>query len=86
MAGLSLTGLADLSRSLVSLADELSDGRILFVLEGGYKVDALSYGILNVLYALLGQDETVDPLGPMLENESDVTDLLHLLKQRHLIY
>ncbi len=86
MAGLSLTGYAHLARSLVELAAELCDGRILFVLEGGYKVDALAYGILNVFYALLGQDQIQDPLGGMPQSETDVTELLHHLKTRHLIY
>jgi acetoin utilization deacetylase AcuC-like enzyme len=86
MAGLSLTGYAQLSRLLVSWASELCNGRILFVLEGGYYVDALSYGILNSLYALLGKDCLEDPLGAMTEAESNVELLLATLKERHLIY
>lgn len=86
MAGLSLAGYAQLSRSMVALANELCDGRVLFVLEGGYKVDVLSYGILNVFYALLAQDEIQDPLGKSVQAESDVTDLLAQLRARHLIY
>jgi acetoin utilization deacetylase AcuC-like enzyme len=58
----------------------------LFVLEGGYKVDALSYGILNTFYALLGRDEIQDPLGMSPQSEADVTELLVQLKDRHLIY
>lgn len=86
MAGLSLTGLAHISRSLVELADELTNGRILFVLEGGYQVQALSYGILNTFYALTGQDRIDDPLGAMPQSEQDITHLLHHLKRHHLIY
>jgi acetoin utilization deacetylase AcuC-like enzyme len=86
MAGLSLTGYAQLARSLVGLANELCHGRVLFVLEGGYKVDALSYGILNTFYALLGRDEIQDPLGMSPQSEADVTELLVQLKDRHLIY
>lgn len=84
MAGLSLTGYAQLSRSLVEMAEQLCNGRILFVLEGGYQHTALHYGILNTLYSLLGQDKIHDPLGPMPRAEHDVTDLLHQLKHRHL--
>lgn len=86
MSGLSLAGYAHLSRQLVQLADALCHGRILFMLEGGYHEQALAYGILNTFYALLGHDQQQDPLGPMSEPETDVTDLLHTLKARHLIY
>lgn len=86
MAGLSLTGYAHIARALVEMANEMCDGRILFVLEGGYQIDALSYGILNTFYALLGQDQVQDPLGRMPQAESDVTELLHRLRERHLIY
>lgn len=83
-AGLSLAGYAQLARSLVALADQQCQGRILFVLEGGYLLRALTYGVLNVAYALLGRDETEDPLGPMPQPESDVTDLLRALQRLHL--
>ncbi|WP_420642651.1 histone deacetylase [Candidatus Leptofilum sp.] len=86
MAGLSLTGYAQMSRLLVELAEELTNGRILFVLEGGYQVQALSYGILNTFYALTGQDQIVDPLGFMPQEEQDISHLLHQLKRHHLIY
>ena len=86
MAGLSLTGYAQMSRALVTLADELSNGRILFVLEGGYQIQALSYGILNTFYALTGQDKIDDPLGLMPHSEQDISQLLRQLKRHHLIY
>ncbi|MCB8922626.1 MAG: histone deacetylase [Ardenticatenaceae bacterium] len=85
-AGLSLTGYAGMARELVSLAEDVCDGRILFVLEGGYHQDVLAYGILNVIYALLGRDDLHDPLGPQPTPEQDVTDLLQKLKRRHLPY
>lgn len=86
MAGLSLTGYAQLSKALVTLAQELTNGRILFVLEGGYQLQALSYGILNTLYALLGQDKMEDPLGFCPREEQDISQLLRQLKRHHLIY
>ncbi|MCP4362047.1 MAG: histone deacetylase [Chloroflexi bacterium] len=85
MAGLSLTGYAQLTRSLVELADGVNDGRILFVLEGGYLIEALHYGILNVFYALAGRDEIQDPLGAMPQSEQNIGDLLDSLKVHHLI-
>ncbi len=86
MAGLSLRGYAYLAQTLVEMANVLCHGRVLFVLEGGYQVEALSYGILNTFYALLGQDRLQDPLGTMPQLETDVTDLLVRLKEHHLIY
>lgn len=83
--GLSLTGYAQICRYLVEIAGHLCQGRILFVLEGGYEVNALTYGILNTIYALLERDEIQDPIGPMPQQEQDVTDLLHQLKERHLL-
>lgn len=85
-AGLSLTGYAQVMRQLIELAAELCHGRILFVLEGGYQQSALTYGILNMIYLLLGRDEIHDPLGPMPSPEQDVSNLLRQLKQRHLLY
>ncbi len=85
-AGLTLTGDAYLARALVAMAEKLCNGRILFVLEGGYHQMALTYGVLNVLNALLARDDIQDPLGPMPQPEQDVTDLLQQLKRRHLPY
>lgn len=84
MAGMSLTGYALIAQALVELADSICNGRILFVLEGGYELDALSYGILNVFFALLGQDQIIDPLGNSTETESDISELLAYLKQHPL--
>jgi acetoin utilization deacetylase AcuC-like enzyme len=86
MAGLSLRGYGHITQTLVEMANILCHGRILFVLEGGYQVTALSYGILNTFYALLGQDNLQDPLGSMPQPEPDVADLLAKLKEHHLIY
>ncbi|MCL4871661.1 MAG: histone deacetylase [Anaerolineae bacterium] len=82
-AGLSLTGYAHLSRTLVQMADEWCRGRILFILEGGYFLEALAGGALNSLYALCGRDQIHDPLGPPRQSEANVTDLLYALRQLH---
>ena len=86
MGGLTLTGYARLARALMEIAGAVCNGRILFVLEGGYRLEALRYGILNVIYALLGRDEIRDPLGPMPHPEQDIGPLLQQLKERHLLY
>jgi acetoin utilization deacetylase AcuC-like enzyme len=84
MAGLSLTGYAQLARSLVELANSLCQGRILFVLEGGYQPEVLGLGVVNTFYALLGEERILDPFGPQPRPEADIRTLLERLKRLHL--
>lgn len=83
MLQLDLSGYAYLTRELLSMAGELCNGRIVFVLEGGYDLDALAYGMLNIAYALLGKDEITDPLGEIDMPEQDVTALSGSLLKLH---
>jgi acetoin utilization deacetylase AcuC-like enzyme len=83
-AGLSLTGYAHIANQLVALADAVCNGRVLFVLEGGYHHDVLTAGVANVIHSLLGSDEIYDDFGPMPYAETDVTHLLAKLRRRHL--
>ncbi len=80
---LSLTGYAALTRALMVLAEELCDGKIAFVLEGGYNLEALSNGVLNTGYALLGEPTIADPLGPGKSPEPPVTRLIERLRTLH---
>ena len=80
---LSLTGYADLARSLVRMADRFCGGRVMFTLEGGYQLDALAYGVLNAFYALLGEETVVDPLGPSPRPERSIDSLIEDLKELH---
>jgi acetoin utilization deacetylase AcuC-like enzyme len=82
-ADLTLTGYVQVVRDLMAIAADLCQGRILFILEGGYVLEALSFGVLNTLYALLGRDQIEDPLGPSPRREQDVSRLLAQLKQLH---
>lgn len=84
MAALSLTGYALIAQTLVKIADSVCDGRLLFVLEGGYKLDVLTLGIANTFSALLGQDTIRDPIGPFPDSELDVSSLIDLLANRDL--
>lgn len=83
-AGLTLVGYAHLSQLLLEMAQSYCAGKILFILEGGYGLKALSYGSLNLVHTLLGRDEIKDPLGPMPHPETDITHLLRDLKKIHL--
>lgn len=84
MAALSLTGYALIAQTLVNLAERVCDGRLLFVLEGGYKLDVLTLGIANTLSALLGQDAIRDPIGASPTAEPDVSSLIDALTSRDL--
>lgn len=85
MAGLSLTGYDAITRRLLGYADTLCDGRVLFILEGGYQLDVLSAGVNNVFRALLGRGAIEDPFGPMPQPEHDVSGLLERLKRHYLL-
>jgi acetoin utilization deacetylase AcuC-like enzyme len=84
-AAASLTGYAHLNRLLIELANRVCDGRILFILEGGYYLPALAHAVLNTAYALLGQDQTRDPLGPAADDEPSLEALLLRLAHLHLL-
>lgn len=84
-ARLSLTGYAEMARLLMEEARELADGRIFFVLEGGYNLEVLHFGIVNTLNLLLGKDRIVDPFGSGNSGEADVTNVLKDLKMLHLL-
>jgi acetoin utilization deacetylase AcuC-like enzyme len=84
MASLSLTGYARIVRMLVDLAESVCDGRLLFVLEGGYKLDVLTLGIANTFSALLGHDTIRDPIGGSPVPEQDISGLLGGLVSRDL--
>ncbi|MCZ2097313.1 MAG: histone deacetylase [Anaerolineae bacterium] len=81
---LTLTGYARLTHELIRMAERLCGGKIVFVLEGGYNLDALGFGVTNVARLLLG-DEPVDTLGPSPRRraEPDITPLLTLVKKLH---
>ncbi len=73
----SLAGFARMVRVLCELSDALCGGRMVVVLEGGYDLQALSYGVLNTLRIMQGNLADVeDPLGPCPEEEAPVEELI----------
>jgi acetoin utilization deacetylase AcuC-like enzyme len=80
---LSLTGYDHLTRQLLALAGDVCNGRIVFVLEGGYNLEALSYAWANVARALLGDSTCVDPLGPAPRSEPSVEHVTQRIRQLH---
>ncbi len=81
---LTLAGYDYLARECVKLAERLCDGRIVFVMEGGYDLRALAHGWCNIARALLGRDEISDPYGsPRSGTSADIQPLIEQLRQIH---
>jgi acetoin utilization deacetylase AcuC-like enzyme len=66
LAGLqvSLRGYYELSLRLVEMAREFTDGRLVFVTEGGYDPTVMTEGVSAVIAALLELPSFADRLGP----------------------
>jgi acetoin utilization deacetylase AcuC-like enzyme len=84
---LSLNGYDHLTRELIRMAQQVCHGRIVFVMEGGYNLDALSYGWVNIANALLGDATVLNPLGHptphSAQHAPDVSGLIAELKRVH---
>ena len=61
---LSTAGFAKLIGILLEMARSLCQGRIVFVQEGGYSIEAMAACAATTLNLLLGDDAAVDSLGP----------------------
>ncbi len=83
MENLSLAGYTALARTIVELAREQCDGRIVYVLEGGYDIPVCANGVASTLRVLLGDTETADPIGPSPRAEHEVGAFVEQLKGVH---
>jgi acetoin utilization deacetylase AcuC-like enzyme len=52
----SYKGFAEMTRIVQELADNHCDGKLSFILEGGYNLESLSRGVHTVLKVLSGQE------------------------------
>lgn len=80
---LDLPGYTHLARELVAMSEEFCSSRIVFVLEGGYDLHALSHGVLNVVYALQGLDQISDPMGSLDMPEQNISGLVDEVIKLH---
>jgi acetoin utilization deacetylase AcuC-like enzyme len=81
---LSLAGYWSLAQTVLALADRLCDGRVVFVLEGGYNLTVLARAVADLCRALLGDDQPgPDPLGPARWPERPVDSLIETIRQAH---
>jgi acetoin utilization deacetylase AcuC-like enzyme len=83
---LSVTGYARLTETLMEIADEVCQGRLVAVLEGGYHLDVLAHCVLSTLRVLSGSEQgPSDPFGPSPNPKQNITVLLDRLKRLHKI-
>ncbi|WP_129673196.1 histone deacetylase [Candidatus Chloroploca sp. Khr17] len=82
---LSVDGFAALNQHMLDLADELCDGRMVMVLEGGYNLEALSACVVASLRQLLGMAPGPDPIGAMSSPEpmEEIEQIITTLRARH---
>lgn len=86
LGGLALTldGFSHLNRELIAMAKTLCKGRIVFVMEGGYNLQAIGAGVANIARDLLGITPIDDPLGKRGNmNEPDIKHLIATVKGIH---
>jgi len=81
--GLSLSGYFWISQQLNELAVRLCNSKIIFALEGGYNLEALSTGVANSVRVLLGSEDFNDPIGKSPYTQPDISGLIKELKAIH---
>jgi acetoin utilization deacetylase AcuC-like enzyme len=82
---LSTTGFVQIAMIIKRLADELCKGQLVFTLEGGYDLRAISESIRATIEMLLGKAEIDDPLGqaPPAWRTVGLDPLLARVKEMH---
>jgi acetoin utilization deacetylase AcuC-like enzyme len=84
MMQLSIGGYVAMVERLASLADAFCQGHLALVLEGGYNLEALAYGVLAVGRGLRGEP-WADPIGPAPTRPpvANVDRILDLTRELH---
>ena len=85
MMQVTVTGFARMVSIIKSMADELCRGRLVFSLEGGYDLAALSSSVRATFDVLLGKTDVEDKLGrsPYSGQPQDITSLMAKIKKIH---
>ena len=65
------------------MAKTYCDGKVIFVMEGGYDLETLAYGMCNIAHALLGESTITDPLGRYEVREPEIRGLTDRIKALH---
>ncbi len=85
MMQVSVTGFARITGIIKTLADELCNGRVGFILEGGYNLTALAASVKATFDVLLGNGDIEDPLGqpPNRFTTRSIVSLITEVKEIH---
>lgn len=81
--GLSSKGFYCISKRLVELATEHCEGKIVFVLEGGYDPTNIANGVEAVFAALNGQEADFDAGDASPHKEPDIESRLEEVRKQH---
>ncbi len=80
---LSVTGYARLTQMLSTLAEEVCDGHLVMVLEGGYHLEALGACVVAATRVLLQREPEPDPLGTITAREPEIDHVLTSVRANH---
>lgn len=80
---MSVTGYARLTQILYDLAGELCNGKIAFMLEGGYNLDALGACVVAALHIMTGTQFDNDPIGVITAPEPEIGGVIAALRKSH---
>jgi len=80
---LSTEGFKWISDKLVNAASELCNSKIVFTLEGGYNLKALSEGVSNSIKSLMGYSAISKYFGQSQNNEPDISKIILELRKIH---
>lgn len=83
--GVSTTGFYQLSQILIQIADTHCNGRIIYVLEGGYNPKALFENVSAALSAMTGNSNIPDSYGPSPHSEPDISSRIERIRENHRI-
>ena len=78
----SITGFRDIVDTLVALAHELCDDRLVLALEGGYRLEVLAHSVATTFSALLRQPYA-DPFGVATEPATAIEALIERIAGHH---
>ena len=81
--GLSSAGFFSISKQLVELAGEHCNGKIVFVLEGGYDPVNVANGVGAVFAALAGSGSGIDAGDPCPRREPEVESRVEEVRRWH---
>jgi len=82
---LSVSAYQEISARISEWADELCDGKQVYVLEGGYHLQALAGGVAATISALL-RTPYQDTMGESSLKETDIGDLpVRIARYHHLL-